>query len=933
MKTKHNLKTAISTMLAVIMMFGMIPMISVSAAQKGEYEDPADNWLKTNSRTNEMDINATVTYETQWCKACNMDTSAMTYRVPEYTKSGTTALNRGVKFSDGTCLDGKSKGNLDMGTPGVDAYFTGYHWTKSICGNCGIMNTVDGQTGYNYNKNVYTLNGCDHSFFLEFDNTTYEEFDEHQHTTILKKGEYCQFCKGTFARAISKKEQHSLEKTLDAQLSNNRFYIQEKCSDCEYETSEYAAAKAVVASYYGEADGKAHTVKVSDLSDDTVHTRIRYGTNASNCNLTSAPNYTEAGYYPVYYEIDYKFEDESMTENGVSYVWLLDGKSSDNNSSAPHVHDYRYLETVKPTCAELGYERWQCDGCGKLLKQNYTQALEHSYKTMVIREATCTNGGTELEICTRCGDFHENTTPALNHNYEIEVVPSTCTEAGYTKYTCINCGNSYVTNVTDTTNHKFNKIVKKPTCTEGGYTTYFCTNCHTSFTDDYTDALGHKWDKGHTVTNSTCEAEGVIEFHCENCNEKMIKAESAKGHKPGTKATCTEPQRCEVCGTVLEMPTGHNYKTEVIKPTCTAMGYTTYNCKNCNDSYVADYTDKATHDYKKSVTAPTCTEHGFTTYSCKNCDDEYISDYTEKLNHNYKSEVTEPTCTTMGYTTYSCADCGDTHKSEYIEALGHKPSDWIIDTAATIEHAGEKHIECTVCNEVLQREIIAQLIDKDNSDEDGNAKIGDYSIILTDKDGKPVFNSEITIDENDNVTIKLPNGRLLDYADQTTITALYTDTQKPKSGLQIFIFDENNNAATGKTDADGQLKVPNDKSSTGDNNGTIGKEDEATKTTFVVTVTDKTNAVIPNCDVYIGESNNLVVDLPEGVKPTKEYPVIITVTDQNGKPQTDITVIALGSADYIEKGKTDIYGKVTLPIANDGYTDDDGKVNVQQSEP
>ena len=48
--------------------------------------------------------------------------------------------------------------------------------------------------------------------------------------------------------------------------------------------------------------------------------------------------------------------------------------------------------------------------------------------------------------------------------------------------------------------------------------------------------------------------------------------------------------------------------------------------------------------------------------------------------------------------------------------------------------------------------------------------------------------------------------------------------------------------------------------------------------------------------------------------PTSEYPVIITVTDQNGNAQADVTVIALGDADYIEKGITDIYGKVTLPI-------------------
>ena len=102
MNTKHfSMKSVISMLLAVIMLLGTFPTISVFAAQKSDYEDPADNWLKTNNRTNELDMNATVTYETQWCPVCDKHTTVLTYRVPEYTKSGQTALNHGVKWSDG----------------------------------------------------------------------------------------------------------------------------------------------------------------------------------------------------------------------------------------------------------------------------------------------------------------------------------------------------------------------------------------------------------------------------------------------------------------------------------------------------------------------------------------------------------------------------------------------------------------------------------------------------------------------------------------------------------------------------------------------------------------------------------------------------------------------------------------------------------------
>ena len=1092
MKIKENLKKIVSAVLTASMLIGVSPMITpitTYAAQSNDYVDPADSWLETNNRTNELDANATVTSGTQWCFVCNKETLSISYRVPEYTRTGETALNRGVRYSDGTCFDGTSHGNLDDGRPGIDAYYTGSHWTKAICQICGTLNPSDGVNDYNFNRNVYSLNPCDNNFFLDFDNTTYTPYNSSYHTTLLKAGRYCQFCKGTKAKATSQRENHDFTETIDAQVGNNRFFISEKCDDCDYETSEYITAKSVISSYYGTVDKKAHTVTVADLSDSGVHTSIRYGTSAGKCNLTSAPNYTDAGYYPVYYEISYRYDSETMIENGVSYVWLLADDSDKDNSGGTviispekHEHDYRYLETVAPSCDNLGYERWQCDGCGNLDKRNYTKATGHNYKAITIREATCKQGGLKLNLCDKCGNFYEETTPVGEHKYKTEKVQPTCRMTGYTNHTCEICGNSYITDMTPIISHSYERITKEPTCTDKGYTTSTCTMCGLSYVSDYTDPTGHNWDEGHSVTSSTCTADGVIEYHCTNagCKEKMIKAESATGHTPGKAATCTEPQTCEKCGTVLALPKGHSYSKNVVMPTCTAMGYTEYKCDNCDDSYIGDYTDKAEHDYKKSVTAPSCTAMGYTTYTCKNCDDEFISDYTEKKPHNYKAEITKPTCTEFGFTTYTCADCGDTYvadytdktehnydkkvipptctehgytvytcpdcgkeyigdltdcekhtykktvvaptctemgytiytcescgdsyKADYVDKAahdytktvtaptctalgytvyeckncddkyisdytdkinhsyiadmteptctasgytvytcencgktytadykdmtGHKPSEWIIDEPATIERAGEKHIECITCGEVLSRAAIPQLVEKDRTDEDGNSKVGDFSILVTNANGKPIFDSEISIDINDNVTIKLPSGRLLNYEDQTIITAINTDSQQPKSALQIFVYDENNNAATGKTDENGQLKVPNNKTSTGDNSGTVGKDDEDKKNTFVVKATDKMNVVIPNCEVYIGEINNIVVDLPDGIKPTSEYPVIITVTDQHGQPQQGVTVITLGDADYIEKGVTDMFGKITLPTAKDGFTDDTGRVRI-----
>ena len=1146
-------KRILSGIMSASMAISLIPSVTY-AAQSNEYVDPADVWIESNGRTNELDINATTTYETIYCPVCDIETTQLIYRVPEYTKSGETALNRGVVFSDGKTGDGKGTGNLDSGTPGVNAYYSGSHWTKSVCQKCGTINSVDGLGSYACGKNVYILNPCDNNFFLDFDNTTYTPYDSRYHTTVLKKGEYCQFCKGTYARATEKKEAHSFDETVDGELGNQRFHITGECEDCGYIKNEYVAAKSVIQSYYGKVDGNAHTIIISDLSEDGVNTSIRYGTEAGNCNKTSAPNYTEAGYYPVYYEITYSYSGESMTENGVSYVWLIEDNSNSNINTAetPHVHDYRYFETVLPTCTELGYDRFQCSGCGAIMKTNYVPATGHDYDTIVIREASCTQGGLELHMCKECGNHYTESTSITNHKYQTSVVPATCTMNGYTEHKCIDCGYKYITDLTPLARHDYREKVTAPTCKVKGYTTYTCNNCGDTYISDYTEPIGHEWDEGHIITNSTCESEGVMEYDCKHCDESIIRAISSKGHTYGDDATCTEPQTCTVCGAVLNLPTGHHYSETVTIPTCTSMGYTTYTCEDCGVSYIGNYTDKAEHHYHGVVTYPTCTElgyttytctecgdsyksdytdkkphsykpvvtpatcaaMGFTTYTCEDCSDSYVADYTEVLEHNYTKQVIEPTCTSqgytiyicpdcgkeyigdekestehkynsvvtaptcekmgfttytcedcgysyvadytdakghdyketitdptcteigfstfickdcgksyigsetaklphnydkavtaptctemgytiftckdcgdtymgdytdanghsyketvteptcteigfstftcevcgksyignktaktahnyekaitsptceeMGFTTYTCIDCGESHKSDYIEAAGHKPSDWIIDAPATIEDAGSKHIECTVCGEALETAEIPQLIDKDNSDEDGHSKVGDYSILITDKDNKPIFNSEISIDKNNNITIKLPDGRLLSAEDITTITVTNSENQQPAADINIFIADTADNAATGKTDANGKLSIPNKQSSTGNSNGTVTDNIN----TYVVVAIDKNGELIPNCDVIVGENYSIDVILPTGTAFNKDSRITVTVVTEKGEPVSGLRVQLIGDGDYIENGYTNIRGQITLPMSNTDITDDKGNGEV-----
>lgn len=127
-------------LLTLALCLSMIP--TASAAQQNSYHDPVEHWQQASNRTNELDVNSIVTHETFYCATCRENTDFTVWRVPEYTRSGETALNRNVKYSNGMCIDEVTVGSLDAGVPGENAYYTGYHWTKSVCSRCGDWNST-----------------------------------------------------------------------------------------------------------------------------------------------------------------------------------------------------------------------------------------------------------------------------------------------------------------------------------------------------------------------------------------------------------------------------------------------------------------------------------------------------------------------------------------------------------------------------------------------------------------------------------------------------------------------------------------------------------------------------------------------------------------------------------------------------------------------
>ena len=870
-------------LLTLTLCLSMIP--TASAAQQNSYHDPVEHWQQASNRTNELDVNSIVTHETFYCATCRENTDFTVWRVPEYTRSGETALNRNVKYSNGMCIDEVTVGSLDAGVPGENAYYTGYHWTKSVCSRCGDWNSNETNGApYAWDKNIYVLHDCAAKFYLDLPETiTHEYVDSKYHRTVTKGGTYCCFCYGTNYEKSSVLEHHDMAAETLPQPAHGRYAAVEKCRLCDYTRYDYTAAKAVVASYYGVVDGQPHTISVTDLSEAGVRTAIRYGNSADSCTMTSAPNYTDEGQYTVYYEITYTCDGVDMTENGVAYVWLRDDPTDENGNcgcgcSNPNCgcqnkhcngnccadkgcgenHKYILLDSTKAGCTTLGYDRYLCTECGKIEKRDYVDSLGHAWQGIVIRDATCETDGKLLELCSRCGQMKQTATPKGEHSYEVYTVAAICTSPGYTVRECSVCGDRHIEDITPAIPHDYKAHVIEATCDAEGKTIHRCDGCGSSFVTDYTSPLGHSWDKGTLVTNATCTGEGVMEYRCTRCGYHRLDADPADGHIPGAPATCTEPQLCTRCGAVLE----------------------------------------------------------------------------KALGHDYKFEVTAPTCTEMGYTTNTCSRCGDTNKSDYTEPAGHKSGDWIIDKEPTIDSEGSKHKECTVCGEKLETQPIEKIYNSATTDSKGEAIVGGYLVTVTDTDTKnPVANAAVALHKDNSISIRLPNSRLLDYADQTTVTVQLVKDKSAVPGMSIAVTDKNGNYASGKTDQVGQLTVPTGSSKTNeDGKATAGYEDaDGDRWTLTIKVehTD-TGRPIPNAEVSIGKTGNITVKLPDGTDLDKNHRVTVTVTDHKKNPQENKNIIVKGDLSQTAKGKTDQDGKLTVPEIEErerhgtyilGYTD------------
>lgn len=154
-------------------------------------------------------------------------------------------------------------------------------------------------------------------------------------------------------------------------------------------------------------------------------------------------------------------------------------------------------------------------------------------------------------------------------------------------------------------------------------------------------------------------------------------------------------------------PHDHTFvKTETVKPTCSAMGYTLYTCSQCGFQNMADFMDPKGHEFgEPEIVELTCEQDGYTLLTCLRCGATEKDNEEQAPGHDYQFvETLEGTCTVDGGDKFVCTRCNGVKMENLIPAPGHNFSGW---GPVSNDPTKEKRT-CVVCLEVEIRDLAVE---------------------------------------------------------------------------------------------------------------------------------------------------------------------------------------------------------------------------------
>ena len=319
-----------------------------------------------------------------------------------------------------------------------------------------------------------------------------------------------------------------------------------------------------------------------------------------------------------------------------------------------HVHDFKETITTPATCTEDGLKTFNCE-CGKDTYTEVIEALGHSYVDGVCSVCSaadpnyvppCKHKDTGLDAkCDICGEYFLPTSPFKLEMYQASK------EATY--YFIGSMSGYYFATSTDIT--KAVDLYAEEV--EGGYNVYFMSGSTKNYL--YIELSGSHinakfgdtkavWYVDSTYGCLTTEISGTKYFLGTYGTYVTF------GGTAYSRLTASTADVSQYIGRAVSLAAHEctNTTSTVTAPTCTAQGYTTYQCADCGLSTKGDYVDALGHT---AGAAADCEND----QTCTVCDTVLA----EALGHSW----TDATCTAPK----TCSVCSEIEG----EALGHSWTD------------------------------------------------------------------------------------------------------------------------------------------------------------------------------------------------------------------------------------------------------------------
>lgn len=473
---------------------------------------------------------------------------------------------------------------------------------------------------------------------------------------------------------------------------------------------------------------------------------------ACSCGFTYTDDVIEKlGHTPGEWVID---TPATCTTSGRKHTACVTcGEVLQNIYIPAHGHSYESAVTREVTCTTPGIITYTCVHCGDSYA-NYVYS-EHHYEITAHVDPTCTTDGKTTYTCDRCADSYDEIIPGM-HDYIAEITQlATATSEGLITYTCSKCGDVYteiipmrpeanVLLIQDRLPWSQNdNVTLLNRLLADGYITGWDMTTTSAFNtvnlanysviliaNDQTTASYNQLATISASITAFARAGGVVIYGA--CDNGWAGGDIYHTLPEGVEKENFYSRYNYILDRDHAIVTGILTDGKALTDTLLYGNYCshTYFDKNTlpagtnvilqdanGNPTLMEYALGAGHVIATGLTwefyyGRNSYAGPAVTYS-KNVFDDlvvYAVYLSNACDHAYdEGTVVPPTCVEDGYTLHTCELCGATMKDTYVAAHGHTLGAWELVASPTVEAIGLQVRKCTVCGEVVEREVLPMI--------------------------------------------------------------------------------------------------------------------------------------------------------------------------------------------------------------------------------